>query len=99
MRQVFLKGFLWFIVCAGLIFTFMGFGFCMADGLVGDAFAYLFLLIPVIFAAIPLYRMRKAQEPGKASGDYKRKLRQWEAEGYDVSELRRKWFSDREGSK
>ena len=27
--------------------------------------------------------------------EYERKLKQWEAEGYDVSELREKWFLDK----
>jgi peptide/nickel transport system substrate-binding protein len=92
MRQTILKGFLWCVVCTSLIFTFLGFGFCLADGKTGYAFAYLTLLVPFILAGVPLYRMRKVNEQGKTAGDYERKLREWEAEGYDVSELREKWF-------
>jgi hypothetical protein len=36
---------------------------------------------------------------GKRFEEYERKLKQWEAEGFDVSELRERWFSPKETKK
>ena len=91
-----LKVVLWFILFGSISFTALFAVMRVSEGQLSEIFMVLLLIIPAIIAGIVLLCMRNREKLRKLKEPYELRLKQWEAEGYDVSEFREKLISMRE---